>query len=137
MIIPKIDSFSEVKSRNYEPSKLLDEKDYYCSRNPSNEFIIFDFLNEYFFNGFKMTFLLKNENCRPNYFIVSILDDKKNVKNIFPFFNDNIQSLSREYDLKNKGRYLKFDFKNNYGGKYIIIKHLEFYTEPIDSVQYK
>ena len=137
IIIPKIDSFSEVYSRKYEPSKLFIEKDYYCSKTPLNNFIIFDFLNEYFFNGFRLIFLSSNENCRPKNIIVSILDDKKDVIKDFKFINDNIRFLSRDYIINYKCRYLKFDFKDNFGGDYIIINNIMFYASPIDSVEFK
>ena len=144
VIIPKIDSCSEVYSSDYDASKLFSNDAlfsndiysyYYCSKNPSNQFIIFDCTNEYYFNSFQITYLSRKKDCKPKNFQVSILDYNKNIINIYNFVNKDINSLSEEYILKNKGRYLKFDLIDNYGGNYIIIKNLKFYANPIDSIQ--
>ena len=142
VITPKIDSFSEVYSKDYEPSKLFSEERnllgyYYCSKNSSNAFIIFDCLNEYFFKYFTITFLPRKENCRPKNFKVSILDDEKNTINSFTFINDTIESLVITYYLKNKGRFLKFDLIDNHGGDYIIIKNLKLNVVLLDSIEFE
>ena len=48
-----------------------------------------------------------------------------------------MQNSSKDYILNNKGRYLKFDLIDNYGGDFIIIKSLIFHVKPIDSIEYK
>ena len=140
VITPKIDSFSDVYSDDYEPSKLfIEEGDYlgyyYCSKDSSSQYIIFDYINEYFFKSFKMTFLPRKENCRPKNIILTILNDEKDIKNIFSIINDNIESLFLEYDIKSKGRYLKLELIDNYGGDYIIIKNFKIIANPIDSIE--
>ena len=145
LIIPKIDNCSEVYSQNYDASKLFSNDvlfsndfygHYYCSKNNMKQYIVFDCGNEYFFNSFQIIYLSRKNNCKPKHFIVSILDKYKNVVNIFKFENKNINIESEEYNLKNKGRYIRFDLLDNYGGNYFIIKNLKFYANPIDSVEF-
>ena len=139
--LPKIIDFSEVYSKNYEPSNLFVNNDedfytnYYCSKNPSNQYIVFEFIDEYFIGSFEIFYLSRRKKCKPKNFKVTILDNNKNIIKIFEFINDDIKSLSHEYNLKNKGKYLRFDLIDNYGGAYIIIKKINFYANPVDSVQ--
>ena len=142
VIIPKIDSFSEVYSNDYEPSTLFSKESdlfsyYYCSKKSSNAFIIFDCINEYFIQYFTLKFLPRKENCRPKNFKVSILDDEKKAINSFTFINDKIESLAVSHYLNGKGRFLKFDLIDNHGGDYIIIKNLQLTVQLLDSIELK
>ena len=100
------------------------------------QYIVFDCGNEYFFNSFQIIYLSRKFQCKPKHFIVSILDKYKCVVNIFKFENKDINISSEEYTLKNKGRYIRFDLLDNYGGDYFIIKNLKFYANPIDLVEF-
>ena len=139
--LPKIIYYSEVYNQNYGPSNLFANDDdnpysyYYCSKKPSNQYIEFEFIDEYFIGSFEIIYLYRYKECKPKHFKVTILDNNKNIKKICEFINDDIDSLSHEYNLKNKGRYLRFDLIDNHGGDYIIIKKIDFYANPIDSVQ--
>jgi len=141
-IIPKINDCSEVYSQNYDASNLFsnDEDDddiinyYYCSKYPSNQYIIFEFIEEYFLGSFEMIYLSRKKECKPKNIKVTIFDNNKNITKILEFINNDIDSLSNKYILKNKGKYLRVDFINNFGGDYIIIKKINFYANPIDSV---
>ena len=134
LIIPFIEDSSEVYSKDYDASKLFSEDNYYyCSKNNSKQFIIFDCKTEYYFNDFTIKYLSKKD-CQPKNFIVTILDNKKNIINIHKFCNENNNKLENTYEIQNKGRYMKFDILDNFGGDYIIIKKLIFYVDIIDSI---
>ena len=134
LIIPFIEDSSEVYSKDYDASKLFSEDNYYyCSKNNSKQFIIFDCKTEYYFKSFKITYYSKN-NCQPKNFIVTILDNKKKIINIHKFCNENNDELENTYEIQNKGRYIKFDILDNFGGDYIIIKKLKFNVYIIDSI---
>ena len=139
--LPKIIDYSEVYNSNYSPLNLFVNNNddfysyYYCSKNPSNQYIVFEFIDEYFIGSFEIFYLSRYKKCKPKNFKVSILDNNKNIIKICEFINNDNNSLSHEYNLKNKGRYLRFDLIDNYGGDYIIIKKINIYANPIDSVQ--
>ena len=56
--IPKIHSCSQVFDNDYRAQRLFDNKSYYCSKYPNNQFIIFDYENEHFLKDLHF-FILK------------------------------------------------------------------------------
>ena len=104
-------------------------------KKKSDEYILFDCLNEYFLREFEIIFLPRKKECRLKNFNVTILDKDKKVVNIFHFINNDIELISNTFELRAKGRYLKFDLINNYGGDYIIIKKLTLEVCSIDIIE--
>lgn len=61
-----------------------------------------------------MTYLGRKANCRSKKFKVTFKDNHKNIINSFDFVKKNMESISGEYKISNKGRYIRFDFFDNF-----------------------
>ena len=113
------------------------EESYFCSKTNSNVYITFDYQEEYFFSGFKMTFLDFYQKARPKIFNVIILDNKKIPINTYNFTNNNINNRYFENNLNNKGRFLKYEFLENFGEKYFCIERMYIYINNTYSIEEK
>ena len=71
--------------------------------------------------------------CKPKNLKITILNEKKNIVNIYSFCNEE-KLVEGKYEINNKGRYIKIDFLDNFGGNYIIIKQLTINVDCIHSV---
>jgi hypothetical protein len=134
LIIPDIASFSKCYGKDYEPKNLFKEHKYYCSNTSSNHYILFKFATEYFISDFTMTYHSSCLKCKPQNFRVIIMDEKKNIINIENFCNKTISLKEENYAINNKGRYIKLELLDNFGGEYIMIKDIIFYCSCIDSI---
>ena len=134
--IPKIHSCSQVFDNDYRAQRLFDNKSYYCSKYPNNQFIIFDYENEHFFKGFTFFYPeTRYKSCRPKNYKITILDKDLSIINIFNFVNNDRYRITEKHELNSKGRYIRFDFIDNHGGEWIIIEKLEFDVDFILSIQ--
>ena len=132
--IPNIDSASPTLW-GYEPEKLFVKNYYYCSKYPNNQFIVFDYKKEIFFKGFTLLFHSEYKSCRPKNYKITILNNEKSIINIFAFTILDRNCKNKEHKLNNRGRYIRFDFIDNFGGNWIIIKNLQIDIDFIYSVQ--
>ncbi len=76
-----------------------------------------------------MNFLDDYKDSRPKKFNLTILDNKERPINIYNFTNDNINNYSIIIILNNKGKFLRFDFLENFGGKYFCIERMHIYVD--------
>jgi len=134
-VIIFIFNFSSCYDNKYHPEKLFTKESYYCSKSNSNEFITFNYKEEYYFNRFKMNFLDDYKDSRPKKFNITILDNKERPIKTYNFINDNIDNKSFEKNLNIKGKFLKFDFLENFGGKYFCIERMNIYVNNAYSIK--
>ena len=136
IIIPTKYIFSSVynnDNKNYGVNNLFFGSYYFCTQSNINEFIEFDFKNEYFFKNCKFKFY-KNYYYESRFKKIKIifLDNKKNIIRTYEKENENKKD---EYFIVNffstKGRYIKFEFIENFGEKYFIIDKMEFFIDEI------
>jgi hypothetical protein len=132
--IPDIISFSKCYGKDYEPKNLFNEHKYYCSNTSSNHYILFDFSTEYFVSDFTMIYHSSCLKCKPQNFRVIIMDENMNIVNIQKFCNKTISLKEENYAIYNKGRYIKLELLDNFGGEYIMIRDITFYCICIDLI---
>ena len=135
-LIPNEYYYSEIYSNEYHPGNLFKENsDYYCSRKGVEHFIEFDFSQEYYFLDFKMVFRRKFKECIPKLFSIIIYDNKKRMVNELLYVTEN-NEIEVQKSINEIGRYIRFNFIENFGGDYIIIKNIYFRTPLIDNIKY-
>ena len=136
IIIPNIYTFSSVynnDNKNYGVNNLFFGSYYFCTQSNINEFIEFDFKTEYFFKNCKIKFY-KNYYYESRFKKIKIifLDSEKKIIRTYEIKNENKKD---EYFIVNffntKGRYIKFEFLENFGEKYFIIDKMEFFIDEI------
>ena len=134
-IIPKISDCSDIYTSSYHPKYLFTNDDYYyCSGSGSNHFIEFDFSQEYYFIGFKIIYSESYKHCKPKNNKIQTFDNKKRLTKELEFTCELNKNICLE-SFKEKARYIKFIFTENFGGEYIVIKKMEFYRYSITSLE--
>lgn len=137
IVIPKVTKHSEVyysSLYSFSPKYLFTkDNNYYCSSNDQEHFIHFDFSREYNFSYFKIFFLEKNKNCIPGKYCVELYDNDYKKINVIEFMTEEIIKEQKQ-DLRCIARYMHFILKKNLGGKFFIIKKIEFYS--VDDVEH-
>ena len=74
--------------------------------------------------------------CRPKNFSIEISDNKNRlVKKIKIENEDNNNNLSETINLNESGKYIELNIFDNYGGEFIIIKRIYFYTNTINIIK--
>ena len=129
IITPETCSSSGVYSSDYDESQLFSDNSYYCSTKGSNQFLFFDFDDEYYFTKVEIIYHSDYLKSSPKNYSVEIFDKKKRKINSYKLCNKN--NKSEFIYLNEKGKYIKFNFVDNYGGNYIIINKIKFYVSII------
>ena len=136
-IFPKIYDYSSCYSIFYKPEKLLNDNDddYYCTRTNQNEFITFQFLEEYCFNMIHITFTRSYKTSKLKKFKISFYDINGCFLRSYDYTNDEEDSVEKIYKIDDKGAYLKFDFLQNFGEDYFCIKRIQFFADITHSIK--
>ena len=119
-------NYSKLYSGSYHPSNLFNYLSdyYYCSEGPSAYFEI-DFSYEFFISKIEFYYNDSYLDCIPKNYNIQIYDNKKREINRFDF--KNIAKVTNETrEINEMGRYMRFNFIDNFGGNYIIIKRIYF-----------
>ena len=126
---PKVVEYSNIYSESYNPLYLLDDSSYYfCSNsdyNKSKTYFKLDFCCDFFLEEIKIIYHNDYEDCIPKDCSIQIYDNNMNMIRQINFENSKKDSKTK-IEIKEITRYLLFEFKNNLGGDYIIIKKLKF-----------
>ena len=135
-IVPKNINFSSIYNDKYDTSRLFMDKLYYCSDYGKNQYLIFFFDDEYFFINIQLEFHEDFLTCRPKNFKIEIFDYKNRLVNSFKIENeDNNSYLSETIDLNESGKNIALTIFDNYGGEFIIIKRIQFFTNTINIIK--
>ena len=129
IITPKIYSSSGCYSSDYDESKLFSDDSYYCSQKGSQQFLFFDFDDEYYFDKVEIIYHKDYPKSCPKKYSIDIFDKKKRKINTYEINNNNLKS--EFIYLNEKGKFIKFNFLENNGGDYIIINNIYFYVNMI------
>ena len=133
LIIPETCTSSSIYKNKYDVSKLFSNDSYFCSNTGSNENIYFNFDKEYFFKYIELINYEDYLNCRPKNFYIYIYDEKKRKRKEYEIYNKSTGTQSIK--INEKGKYIEFNFIDNYNGKYIIIKKINFHVKVINNVK--
>ena len=133
-IIPPQSEFSSVYNNDYKVENLFLEKDYYCSKTNKNESILFDFEKEYYFKSINISYIDKYKKGRLKKFNLIILDKEKRLINKIDYSVDKLECNNLNVPADNKGRYLKFEFLENFGEEYFVIGKMKFLVEQTYSI---
>ena len=136
-ITPSIDSYFSTYSDYYNPNNLFINTDYYyCSKSNNNdEYLMFDFEKEYWFQKIVINFYDKYPENKIKSFNIIIYDQKKRI--IDNFKVRDLESCLKKYSfsLFYKFRYIKFELLENHGGNYFIIKNIVFIPDDFYSIK--
>ena len=136
-ITPSIDSYFSTYSDYYNPNNLFINTDYYyCSKSNNNdEYLMFDFEKEYWFQKIVINFYDKYPENKIKSFNIIIYDQKKRI--IDNFKVRDLESCLKKYSfsLFYKFRYIKFELVENHGGNYFIIKNIVFIPDDFYSIK--
>ena len=94
-----------------------------------------DFSQEYYFTGFEILFSQTYYNCKPKTYKVQTFDNKKRITNEFTFINEKKDKLKKIIELNKQARYLKFNFNENFGGEYFVIRKIYFFIEFLEYIE--
>ena len=126
---PKITELSNIYSDSYSPIYLLDDSSYYyCSSRDYNKSLTYfkiDLCCDYFIDKLIITYHDDYKDCIPKNCRIKIYDNKKNDIRQIDFINSK-NYLNEKIDVNEIIRYIVFEFNENLGGDYIIIKKLKF-----------
>ena len=125
-ITPKKIKHSGIYDDWYHPKNLFIEKSYYCSKKGTKQYIEFEFDDEYYFLKFEIIFHEKYNDCIPNYYSIKINDFKKRRINSL-VYETKKNVLNYIENIDEKCKYIRFNFNDNYGGDFIIIKKMKFF----------
>ena len=129
----KIISSSDCFNRKYNCSMMFEDKSYFCSLDKKNFYFVLDFLEEYYFLSFKIIFHEEYKNCIPKIYTIQVYDDKnKEINEILYETKNDILEENKKID--EKARYIRFNFIENFGGNYFIIKNIYFNFRFIDDI---
>ena len=135
-IIPPISEFSSIYNNDYKVQNLFVENNYYyCSKNNKNESLLFDFEKEYCFNRIVILYIDRFKKERLKQFKIVIGDKDKRWVHTQEYSIDRMEDNYLYISLNNKGRYIKFELLENFGGYYFIIGRMQFFVEQIYSIQ--
>ena len=125
----EIFSYSSAYDAKYYPANLFIEGSYYCSKSVKNEYITFYFKKEYLFSGFEIKLYSDYKKARPKNLKVSVFDEKKRIIDERTYFNNNIDvDIIKIQSLNIKGAYLRLDFLDNFGEKFICFEGIKFFV---------
>ena len=135
LLFPKILKYSGIYSESYGPSNLFIISDYYyCTySNSPNHFIELKFEKEYNFSHFKLICYEDETKCRPKKYSMILFDGNTKMINKLQFFGKKENIIEVKY-IGEKAQFIRIEFKENFGGKYFILKKIEFYA--FDEISY-
>ena len=136
-ITPSIDSYFSTYSDYYKANNLFINTDYYyCSKSNNNdEYLMFDFEKEYWFQKIVINFYDKYPENKIKSYNIMIYEQKKRIIDNFEV-RDLKRSLKCHYfTLLYKFRYIKFELIENHGGNFFIIKYIVFIPDDIYSIK--
>ena len=139
-IVPKIFGYSSFYDDNndYEPEKILDEKNYYCSKTNKDEYIVFQFNKEYHFCLISITYPDSYKNARLQKLRVVVYDNQKNyVEGLTYTLDRESGEKVVKLNIDAKGAYLKFEFLSNLGADYFCISRIQFFADITHSINIK
>ena len=130
----KIINYSPIYDTEYGPKMLFnDNESYYCSSTGTKHYFLLDFLNEYYFLDFHITFHEDYKTCIPKTYSIQVYDEKKRQTNEIVYITDerimdisDKQKLCEDKKINEKCRYIRFNFIDNFGGNFIIINKIGF-----------
>ena len=126
---PKITEYSNIYSESYNPLYLLDDNSYYfCTTsefNKSKNYFKLDFCCDFFLEEIKIIYHDNYVDCIPKNCSIIIYNKKNDIIRQINFINSK-KKLYEKIEINEITRYILFDFKDNLGGDYIIIKKLKF-----------
>jgi hypothetical protein len=135
---PKIIKYSNIYSESYHPSHLFDDSSkYYCSgidSNKNNNYIEIDLCCDYFLEELTLVFHDSYLDCIPKNCSLKIFDNKKNQIVEFKFSNK--EEEKKVIEINEITRYILFEFNDNFGGKYIVIKKFQFKGKILSDINY-
>ena len=134
-IIPPSSTYSSIYNEDYSPKNLFIENEYYCSKSNNNEFIQFDFQKEYCFNKIVVTYIDKYTKGRLKKFNIIYLDKKMRVVDKFECNNKDKELDYFTLSINVKGRYIKFEFLENFGENYFVIGKINFFVDEVYSIK--
>ena len=125
----KITEYSNIYSESYNPLYLLDDSSYYfCTTsefNKSKNYFKLDFCCDFFLEEIKIIYHNDYEDCIPKNCNITVYNKKNDIIRQINFINSK-KELYKKIEINEITRYILFDFKDNLGGDYIIIKKLKF-----------
>ena len=134
-IIPPSSTYSSIYDEDYTPKNLFIEKEYYCSKSNNNEFIQFDFQKDYCFNKIVVSYIDKYKKGRLKKFNIIYLDKKMRVVDKFECSNIDMELDNFTLSINSKGRYIKFEFLENFGENYFVIGKINFFVDEVYSIK--
>ena len=131
----KIINYSNLYSDSYHPSNLFRwGSDYYYCSEGKNAYFELDFSYEYYVSKIEINYNDSYLDCIPKNYCIQIFDNKKREINKFDF--ENKSKISKETrEINEMVRYMKFVFKDNFGGSYIIIKRIYFEYKELYNIE--
>ena len=134
---PSKNLYHSTYSDSYTPKNLFIQNNYYyCSKsNKNDEYLMFDFENEYWFNKVVITYIDKYQDDRIKSCNIIIYDQKKRIIKNIQLRDLKMDLKSFPVDLNYKFRFIKFELLENHGGNYFIIKNIEFSSDETYSIK--
>ena len=111
---------------------MLKEKEYFCSKGNTNEFITFQFDKEYCFSKIIILYPDSYKKARLKQYSIIGYDRKGNYLKTCDFTNDGendfeFKIINLSMDLK--AAYLKLELSKNFGEEYFCIKKIQFFAD--------
>jgi len=136
-VIPNIFNYSSFYDEDYHPNNILDEKNYFCTRNNRNEFIIFQFDREYCFYKIYITFPDSYKKARLKKYQIIGYDNQRRLVKTCTFTSNAENDTDFKYvnvTVDFKAAYLKFELIENFGENYFCIQRIQFYADIIHRI---
>lgn len=136
-VIPTINKYSSFYDKDYSPNNILYEKNYFCTRNNRDEFIIFQFDREYCFYKIYITFPDSYKKARLKKYQIIGYDNQGRLVKTCTFTSDGKNDSDFKYlnvTVDFKAAYLKFELIENFGENYFCIQRIQFYADIIHRV---
>ena len=130
-LIPITSKIMGIYGEDYLPSMMFNSDSYYCSKKSYDQHFEFDFKKEYYFLQIEMIFHEDYKDCMPRTYTIQFFDKNKTEINEYIFVNDNKKNLKVINDMNESARFMRFNFIDNFGGEYIIIKNMKFKTSEL------
>ena len=135
---PKITELSNIYSDSYSPIYLLDDSSYYyCSSsdfNKSLNYFKIDLCCDYFLDKLRIIYHNDYKDCIPKNCRIKIYDSKNDNIRQIDFINSK-EKYHENIEINEITRYIVFEFKENLGGDYIIIKKLKFEGKILNDIK--
>ena len=138
-LTPKIIKYSNIYSESYHPSHLFDADSsdyYYCSgicSNKGNNYIEIDLCCDYFLEKLTLVFHESYLDCIPKNCSLIIFDNKKNKIVELKFSNK--EENKKVIEINEIAKSILFDFNDNFGGNYIIMKRIKFQGNILNDIK--